>query len=309
VLFRSTVHVEMQKEELKVQTENLMEVNRLLKESREEVIKQKKELQIQSENMQEINTLLREKQEEIMAQSEELELTNNELKKLNATKDKFFSIIAHDLKNPFHAINSFSQLLTQEFNEMDDKKKLEIIHILLETSGSASALLDKLLQWARSQSNNIKINPENLKINELTNDIIMLLNASAEKKNIKLSVDIDNNAVIYTDKNMIQTVLRNLINNAIKFSNKDGEVKISGKNENNKAIISVSDNGVGMDNETLKKIFQLEKYYSSKGTAGEKGTGLGLIICKDFIEKNGGDIVVESEKEKGSTFTVTLPVK
>ena len=269
----------------------------------------------QTEHLQEINVLLEERQEEIFQQSEELKTqaenlkeANEELEKLNATKDKFFSIIAHDLKNPFHAITGFSDLLIRKFREMNDSKIEELINLIYITSESAYSLLENLLQWARTQTNEIKYVPETINIFQIVNENIGLLNASAKKKNISLISELEETTKAYADKQMVYAVIRNLINNALKFTKSGGEVKASSVNNDKYVEISVSDTGLGIREEDMEKLFRIDKFHSTTGTSGETGTGLGLIICSEFIKKNGGKMNVTSELGKGSTFTFTLPL-
>jgi PAS domain S-box-containing protein len=274
------------------------------------------QLRKRTEDLQETNTILEERQEEIQQQSEELAAQadnlrkiNIELERLNRTKDKFFSIIAHDLRNPFHAIIGFSELLTKEYNTMDDQQRKGLLELINVSSEGAFNLLENLLQWARTQTDKIKYSPENMDINDIIASTISLLSITAEKKHIKLKNTIAKKIMVYADKNMINTVIRNLISNAVKFTANDGEVRISAADKEKMVEIRVSDTGVGMNQETLGKLFRIDMYHSTSGTSGETGTGLGLIICKEFVEMHGGKIVVESEEKKGSTFSFTLPKK
>jgi PAS domain S-box-containing protein len=274
------------------------------------------QLRKRTEDLQETNTILEERQEEIQQQSEELAAQadnlrkiNNELERLNRTKDKFFSIIAHDLRNPFHAIIGFSELLTKEYNTMDDQQRKGLLELINVSSEGAFNLLENLLQWARTQTDKIKYSPENMDINEIIVSTINLLSITAEKKHIRLRNNIAAKTMVYADKNMINTIIRNLISNAVKFTANDGEVSIDAADKERIIEIRVTDTGVGMNKESLGKLFRIDMYHSTTGTSGETGTGLGLVICKEFIEKHGGKIIVESEENKGSTFSFTLPKK
>ncbi|MBN2347256.1 MAG: PAS domain S-box protein [Bacteroidales bacterium] len=274
-----------------------------------------KELRKKSDILQETNVLLEERQEEIEEKSEELkayaedlERVNSELEKLNRTKDKFFSIIAHDLKNPFHAIIGFSEMLSNDFNEMDTQQKLGLIELINMSSESAYNLLENLLQWARTQTDKINYTPDSIDLFDVVKNVIKFHKVSAEKKRIKLRSDIKPNTYAYADMNMINTVVRNLISNAIKFTNNEGNITVFVNELDGKFIeVCVSDSGVGIQKENLEKLFRIDTYYSTSGTSGETGTGLGLIICKEFIEKNGGVLRAESNINKGSTFIFTLP--
>lgn len=269
----------------------------------------------QTEHLQEINVLLEERQEEIYQQSEELKTqaenlieANEELEKLNATKDKFFSIIAHDLKNPFHAITGFSDLLIRKFRDMSDSKIEELINLVYITSESAYSLLENLLQWARTQTNEIKYVPETINIFQIVSENLGLLNASAKKKNLQLISNLDEDTKAYADKQMAYTIIRNLINNALKFTKPGGKVTIDSKKTDKYIEVSVEDTGIGIRKQDLNKLFRIDQFHSTTGTSGETGTGLGLIICSEFVKKNGGTINAESEPGKGSKFSFTLPL-
>jgi signal transduction histidine kinase/DNA-binding response OmpR family regulator/streptogramin lyase len=281
-----TKTIEEQKEEIKGQADILLQVNQELNEQKDEV--------------QSIN-------EELRSQSEELYITNEELQKLNATKDKFFSIIAHDLKNPFHAISGSAEYMETQSLSMDDATRNEFIKVIKNSSKNASNLLENLLQWARSQTNSISYNPENFDLFYIADENIQLLKTNADNKRIRLINDVGINSFAFADRNMISTVLRNLINNAIKFTPAEGTITVSTQNNSDLLELIVSDTGVGMDEITRNKLFRIDQHVTSQGTSGEAGTGLGLIICKEFIDKNNGVIRVESEIGKGSRFIISLP--
>jgi PAS domain S-box-containing protein len=271
------------------------------------------QLRKKTEDLQETNRLLEERQAEIMHQSEELAaqaqhltITNLELERLNKTKDKFFSIIAHDLRNPFNAIMGFSDLLCHDFNKMDDKQKLGLLELINLSSESAYNLLDNLLQWARTQTDKIKFNPEYFELSEVVRQVIDLHGIIAEKKQISIEIAIPDSTRVYADKNMIHTVIRNLISNAIKFSNKGGKVFISSFDNKKMTEVVIRDEGIGMSRENLSMLFRIDTYYSTSGTSGETGTGLGLIICKEFVEKNKGRIRASSKEGKGTAISFTL---
>jgi len=238
-------------------------------------------------------------------------LKNSEasLRELNATKDKFFSIIAHDLKNPFNSIIGFSNLLLEQIKEKDYEGIEKYAGIIQKSSQRAMDLLMNLLEWSRCQSGRMEFNPEYFEIISLIKDVIKLLNDSAQQKSITISKKLPHNVSVYADKAMISTVLRNLISNAIKFTNPGGKVVISVKQEQNDLIVSVCDNGIGIKRDTIEKLFHIEESVSTIGTLNEKGTGLGLILCKEFIEKHNGIVWVESKVGKGSVFTYTLPLR
>ncbi len=239
---------------------------------------------------------------------EKVELRTKELQDLNATKDKFFSIIAHDLKNPFNTLLGFSELILDGFDEYESEKVKEFIQIINETSRQSYNLLENLLEWSRSQTGKIQMEPIEIILNKLVEENFELLNNNASKKKIDLINNVSPSAIAYADWNMMSTVLRNLISNAIKYTDK-GSITCSDKNNNGALELSVTDTGVGISENNIEKLFSIDKNYSTKGTADESGTGLGLILCKEFIEKNGGYIRVESQEGQGSSFILTVPTK
>jgi signal transduction histidine kinase len=234
---------------------------------------------------------------------------NQELQDLNATKDKFFSIIGHDLKGPLNSLTSFSSLL---INHTDSLTKDEIKMLASDLDKSLKnlfALLENLLEWSRAQTGGIEFKPETFDLNALMEENKELLKTQAQNKNIE--IDHQNNQTpltIKAHKHSVNTVLRNLIANAIKFTPQGGRVIIAAQPGKDEVFVSVADTGVGIPASVVQKLFRIDTKHSTKGTADEKGTGLGLILCKEFIEKNGGTIGVQSEEGKGSTFYFTLPV-
>lgn len=233
--------------------------------------------------------------------------TNRQLKELNATKDKFFTIIAHDLKNPFSTLMGFSKMLEEDFKENTDEENVAALSALYESSRSGFKLLENLLDWSKSQTGALKFNPIKLNLREIADSIIKLLNQTANSKNIKLESYIDANVFVNADEEMISTTLRNIISNALKFTNSGGNVEIFAENKNGDVEIRIKDNGVGIKKEDLDKLFKLEQHHTTPGTNLEKGTGLGLIICKEFVEKNSGTILVESMPGIGTEFKIKLP--
>lgn len=268
----------------------------------------------QANHLKEVNTLLEEKHEhinhqaeELTTQSEHLKHLNDELHKINETKDKFISIIAHDLKNPFNAIINFSELLMVKGSEMDEPRQSEMISIINSSSKIAYSLLENLLYWGKNQSASIPFNPARLNANEVVSRIIEFQEVSAQLKNIKIINDTPPDSMVYADPDMLTTILRNLLSNAIKFTPKNGEIKITSRDDNKFGIITLSDNGIGIPADQLDKLFKPIKEIT-KGTTGESGTGLGLLLCKEFAVRNGGDISVKSEVDKGSSFILSLPL-
>ncbi len=230
------------------------------------------------------------------------------LRELNATKDKFFSIIAHDLKNPFNDLMGFTQLLSMNIDKYDKSKIENFVKIIHQSSKLAYNLLENLLDWSGSQTGNLNFNPEKIRINDLIKENIDLLESTASNKNIKIYPEIGSDLFVYADKNMIRTVIRNLISNAIKYTNQGGFIKISANKKNKFCKINVADNGIGISAKNIDKLFKIDESYTTVGTEREKGTGLGLILCKEFVEKNRGTICVKSVLSKGSTFSFTLPL-
>ncbi|MCB2221160.1 MAG: HAMP domain-containing histidine kinase [Bacteroidetes bacterium] len=232
-----------------------------------------------------------------------------ELRLLNATKDKFFSIIAHDLKNPFNSLLGFSDLLMNDFESYDKAEIKRFIQIIHESSKHGFNLLENLLQWSRAQTGRIAFIPENLNIKDMIMGCIDLLQPIADKKQIKIYHDLPNDMAATGDIEMLSTVFRNLISNAIKFTPTQGRIKIKARKLSQRIEISVIDTGIGIPPEKIPDLFRIDKQVSSLGTSNEKGTGLGLILCKEFIDKHKGIIKVRSERKNGSEFKVFLPLQ
>ena len=237
-----------------------------------------------------------------------LQESENKLKEANASKDKFFSIIAHDLRNPFNAVIGFSNLLRENISDFDLNEISEYIGYINDSAINAYTLLGNLLDWARSQTNSIQFKPEAVNIGDVITSTFVILSGEATKKNISISSSIPPESIVLADSNMISTVFRNLISNAIKFTPTGGAINIYSNIIDGLCEFTVEDNGVGIQQKDIEKLFRIDTKVYTKGTAEESGTGLGLILCKEFIEKNSGTIHVESEPGKGSKFIVTLPV-
>ncbi|MFW5658113.1 MAG: tetratricopeptide repeat protein [Bacteroidota bacterium] len=231
-----------------------------------------------------------------------------ELQKINSTKDKFFSIIAHDLKNPLSALMGFTEHVHRNSNQLSIEEMLEINSLIRESSKNLNELLQNLLNWARAQTGRIQYNPEIFDISEITGKTIILLRQIANDKKIEIKNNIASTNVC-GDKNMISLIIRNLLSNALKFTHEGGKITIESVKNNNYLYVKIIDNGVGMDKETLDKLFKINESVSTRGTGNEEGTGLGLILCREFIEKNGGNIQVESSPGKGSVFTFNIPLE
>ena len=229
------------------------------------------------------------------------------LRELVATKDKFFSIIAHDLKSPFNSILGLSNLLVEQIEEKNFDGIEEYAKIIQKSSTTVFNLLMNLLEWARSQTGRMEFSREYIELGALINEVIELSNESAHQKSITIIKELPRNLLVFADKAMINTILRNLISNAIKFTYPDGHIIISAEKKLDELKISVSDNGIGIKKEAIGKLFRIDENNIRMGTQNEMGTGLGLILCKEFIEKHHGKIWVESEIGKGSKFSFTIP--
>jgi two-component system, sensor histidine kinase and response regulator len=245
----------------------------------------------------------------ILEQTAELEKQKNLLEILNSTKDKFFSIISHDLKNPFSVLLNMTDLLIDSYESMNSQEIGKIIQTISKTVKYTYDLLENLLLWSRSSTDTIQYIPQNNDITKLILETIILVKSQADTKNITLDININDTKKAYFDYNMIKTVSRNLITNAIKFSYENSKISIKIEDYDYKYyIISVADTGVGIPQDKLDKLFKIgETDISSKGTKNETGTGLGLILCKEFIDKHNCKIWAESEMGKGTTFFFTLP--
>jgi signal transduction histidine kinase len=279
-----------------------------LQEKNDILVKQAEELNKSNTLLEERQRQIEEQSEELLSQKEALVEMNNELNELNASKDKFFSIIAHDLKNPFSTIIGYSDMLKEEMKS-GNYETIKESAILINTSAVQTlSLLENLLEWANSQRGKISFNPVPINLRELLVEEFSLLDDMATGKNIELKSYLTDNLIVSADRNMIKTIFRNLISNAIKFTHKNGKVEVKAVRDNRHVEISVSDNGVGMTSNTKAKLFRIDGDLTTNGTEDEKGTGLGLFLCKEFVEKHGGKIWVESEIGKGSDFKFSLPV-
>ncbi|HAF29201.1 MAG TPA: hypothetical protein DCG75_09160 [Bacteroidales bacterium] len=254
------------------------------------------------------NGLLKSKNDQLRDTNKKLTISEHNLKELNATKDKFFSIIAHDLKNPFQSLLGFSEALYNQIDEISKENISEYSRLIYESSQNLYNLLGNLLQWSKSQLGSIKLSPTQINLYEAVDDVLSLLNISIQKKNIRIENSILKGTIVFADKHVVSTVLRNLISNALKFTDQNGEIKISSVTSNNKITISVKDNGKGISEENIDKLFRIDQEYSTKGTENESGTGLGLILCKELIGQSNGELFVESTLGKGSNFKFVLPI-
>lgn len=241
----------------------------------------------------------------------ELVIVNNEihqLLQLNADKDLFISILAHDLRSPFTALLGISDLLIENIRIYSIEEIESMLNNIKDASQKTFTLLEDLLKWTSTQSGKISFNPQNLKFADIYNQILETLNTYTLAKNININNTTKDDVYIYADKDMLKTVMRNLVSNAIKFTHTGGTISINAVEKAGFIVISVSDNGVGIETERLNKLFDISQRQTTRGTEKESGTGLGLILCKEFVEKSGGKIWVESEYGKGSNFKFTIPL-
>jgi signal transduction histidine kinase len=236
-----------------------------------------------------------------------LRVSEQKLKKMNAAKDKLFTIIAHDLGSPLNSLLLSAGHLKNHYQTLDEQDRSEFINNMYKQTRDMSDLLGNLLQWALVQVGKIEKNTETVDLHLLTEETVQQVSYAAQKKKIRVSSSIGENTTARADKQMVKAVLRNLLSNAVKYTQTGGEVKISSTDAGERVEITVSDNGTGMDKEKAEQLFTEEVHESTRGTANEKGTGLGLVLCKEFVEKNSGQIRVQSQPDHGSQFTFTLP--
>lgn len=239
--------------------------------------------------------------------SQTIKIQNDELNKLIATKNKFFSILAHDLKNPFNTILGFSDLLELKYDNLDDTKRKKYIENIKKTSAKTYSLLENLLLWARTQSDYLEINPRSISFPQLVEAVMPFFEKSISDKNLKIKNHIDEKCIVYADMNHIEIVLKNILSNAIRYSPHYGTITLDYHIKHDFVDISIADSGIGMSNEEIATLFNIEKNRKKVTIDGESGTGLGLIICNELIFKNGGVLSVSSKPSKGSVFTFSLP--
>jgi PAS domain S-box-containing protein len=232
----------------------------------------------------------------------------DELKILNAAKDKFFSIISHDLRSPFNSLLGITEYISQSYNDLTPTEIRESVKNIYSSSQKLYNLILNLLEWSRLQSGRFEIDKTDIKLPILIEEMKNIYSDSATSKNIRIETEIPENIIVFADKYMIETIVRNLISNAIKFSDAGGSIKIIAGAKDDFANVAVIDNGVGISKKNINDLFRIDEQFRRDGTANEKGTGLGLILCKEFIKKNNGTIMVESEEGKGSKFSFTIPL-
>jgi signal transduction histidine kinase len=248
------------------------------------------------------NRLLEEKNK-VIEQSEQ------ELKLLNASKNKFFSIIAHDLKNPLHSVMGYSFLLNNEYEHFTEKERRKFAFDIHQSTNNIFSLLQNLLEWSKTQTGRLNFSPAVIEYQRILDNSLKVLRSLAEQKNIRINAKNDPELKIFADPQMIETVLRNLINNAIKFTPEGGQINVSAKVADNQILVSVSDNGVGISEKDSQNLFRIDSKVKRKGTNNEDGSGLGLILCQEFVNKHNGKIWVESIPGKGSEFIFSIPAQ
>lgn len=236
-----------------------------------------------------------------------IEQSENELRRLNAAKNKFFSIIAHDLKNPFHTVMGYSYLLSQEYNSFTEEERRKFADDIHHSTNNIFRLLQNLLEWSRSQTGRLTFTPREIELKLVVDNSVNVLRSLANQKNIRIEINLDQNLKLFADPQMIETVLRNLVNNAIKFTPENGQIKIEACQTDWQITVSVKDSGIGISAEDAQNLFKIDSTVKRKGTNNEDGSGLGLILCREFVAKNNGNIWVCSTAGEGSSFFFTVP--
>jgi two-component system, sensor histidine kinase and response regulator len=271
-------------------------------------------LQEQNETMHQLNREITSIQRDLIKEKYSLQKTlgqlneaNDQLKKLNADKDRFIGILGHDLKNPFHNILGLAGILAEDVERLSNSEMAEIGATINRSAKGLYKLLEDILLWARAQQGKIPFNPQYHNFSKISSEVYEVLKPNARAKNIAVKDISPDDLVIFADIDMVKTVLRNLVSNAIKFTNSGGLINVKALHTDSIVTITVSDNGVGITPEIRSKLFDISEVVTTKGTGNEKGTGLGLLLCKEFVEQHGGKIWVESEVGKGSDFIFTLP--
>jgi signal transduction histidine kinase len=276
----------------------------------EELVKERAaELITANKHLQQEITERKQAEAELLAAHNELQETNVQLQELNASKDKFFSIISHDLRSSFATLFGFTELITVNIDVYSKQKLKNLIDKLNVSAEKLYVLLENLLAWSRLQRGAMRCAPEFLDLFDIVDENIVMFMPKAEHKNITFKNLIQKNTLAYADYSMIDTIVRNLISNALKFTDMGGSITVSAVSQEQEVEVAVLDTGCGIDKDGIEKLFRIDTTYSNIGTAGEQGTGLGLILCKELVEQNDGRIWVESEFGKGSAFRFTIPQK
>lgn len=291
---------------LKGETKTLLETSYAVKDDNGKIIAYRgilRDITQTKQNEAELKRLVN----ELGRLNAQLKNSEEELKNSNVAKDKFFSIIAHDLRSPFSSLLSFSEFLSEDIDDLPKSDIKLFAEKINEAAKGVFDLLENLLQWSRIQSGKIQRNPSQFEISRKINQVIHLLFNNADRKNIKIGNETDSGLFVFADEDMIFSVIQNLLSNAIKFTREGGLISFRSVDNGDKIEVSITDNGVGIKEEDLKKLFRIDAHHTTYGTNDEKGSGLGLILCKEMIERNGGSIEAKSKVGEGTTFVFTLP--
>ncbi|MCK0134764.1 PAS domain-containing sensor histidine kinase [Arenibacter sp. S6351L] len=286
--------------------ENINEEPLTVSDDHKKIISTRKSRFVDADGKKFLVGVIRDITERIKAE-EDLRESEIQLRELNATKDKLFSIIAHDLRSPFNNILVLCDILKTQITKLEDTDAPVYLGLIQSTAKNTLVLLENLLDWAKSQSGQISFKTEKTGISSVIHEILGLSMSIAQTKGISIKVNVEDEIEVNSDKKILKTVFRNLISNAIKYSKPGGNITISAIDEENQIKIIISDSGVGMDAKTLENLFGITTNTPLPGTLNEKGSGFGLVLCKEFVEKLGGKIWVESEQGKGSNFMFTIP--
>ncbi len=282
-------------------------LGKLVNEQTDQLKQQNFRLLDHARKLNESYAVLEERQQKIQEQSKKLEEANQELKELNTNKDRFFSIIAHDLKNPFNTIFGFAEMLKLKKEKITPEKRDAYIDSIYGSSQKIYNLLENLLEWSRTQNNRILFEPVTFVLKDVLTEAVELQSEHASAKRLSLKLEVEDQLQVFADRHMVSAILRNLISNAIKFTPQSGSILVTAVAADKDVVISVSDSGVGMSDEEQARLFKLDGKLSRAGTEGEEGTGLGLMLCMEFVKQNRGTIWADSKPGKGTTFAFTLP--
>jgi signal transduction histidine kinase len=278
----------------------------IVKERTQEILMQKEEILVQAEHLRETYDWMRAKNIELEYQKKAFEKKKDQLEISNATKNKFFRIIAHDLRNPISTLVSSTGYILTDIEKFDNVKMKRIIEELNKLSLTTYNLLENLLDWSTSQMGEIRFDPKKVEIISVVRENLELVKSNIDSKNIQIDISVPEGLRVLADENMVHNIIRNLITNAVKFTPDNGLIKVFTEVKDDYCSLNIADNGVGISKENLENLFRIDKHVSTPGTHNEKGSGLGLILCKEFVERNGGTISVTSDPEKGSTFTISF---
>jgi signal transduction histidine kinase len=255
---------------------------------------------------EELESLVEKRTVQLELKKDELEQRNLELIEANASKNRFFSMFSHDLRSPFSAILGYLQILNEDFDDLSKSERSYYLESLYTVSRNLFSTIENVFNWFRIETGRIKDEPENLKLEESVLETLEILSANIQSKKIEIITEIEDDTFVWADPVMLRTILQNLVSNAIKFSQENGIISIASDSKNGMVAITVSDSGKGMSDHDVSKLFDKNVIYTTEGTQQEKGSGLGLLICKEFVEKCGGEISVISSFDEGTSFTFTL---